>query len=98
MKLRTWIYHAQHEAKIVEVTPTELKDYQADGWKLEPVEKESKIETNDEERDTLLDMFNYDPTELNKDELVKLGRYLGIKMMKAWPPATLIKKVQAGLE
>ena len=56
------------------------------------------LEGHDEERDQLMARFNEDPEQLDKDELVKLGRYLGVKMMKAWKPDTLIKKVRSGLE
>lgn len=98
MKLRTWIYHADHKPKLVNSTPAELEVLQAEGWEFSPVDENAKVEENDRERDELLDQFHDDPEQLSKDQLVTLGRYLGVKMMKAWPEETLINKVNSGLE
>ena len=98
MKLRTWIYHADHKPKMVNSTPAELEVLQADGWEFSPVEENAKVEENDRKRDELLDQFHDDPSMLSKDQLVMLGRYLGVKMMKAWQTDTLINKVRSGLE
>lgn len=97
-KHRTWIYHAEKKAKLVSVTPDELEALQADGWELSPVKQSAKVDDNDAERGVLIERFYDDPEELTKDELVRLGRYLGVKMMKAWPTGTLIDKVRSVLE
>jgi len=97
-KLRTWIYHADHKPKLVNSTEAELKAFAADGWQFSPVDENAKVIENDVERDELLDQFHDDPAILSKDQLVTLGRYLGIRMMKAWPNDTLINKVRSGLE
>lgn len=97
-KTRTWIYHADKKPKLVTVTAEELEALESDGWQDSPVEQNYQVEDNDQERDELLERFNEEPTDLTKDELVKLGRYLGVKMMKAWPEETLINKVVSGLE
>jgi len=97
-KYRTWIYHADKKPKIVTMTAEEIEALQADGWQRRPVEQNAAVEENDRERDELLDQFHDDPEQLSKDQLVTLGRYLGVKMMKAWPADTLINKVRSGLE
>ena len=95
---RTWLYHAHHKPKLVVMTAEQLEEMQEAGWGFAPVEQNEAVESNDQERDELLERFNEAPEQLNKDELVKLGRYLGVKMMKAWPADTLINKVRSGLE
>lgn len=97
-KIHTWIYHADKKPTLVTVTAEELEALEADGWQDSPVEQADKVESNDQERDELLERFNEEPTDLTKDELVKLGRYLGVKMLKAWKEETLIEKVRSGLE
>lgn len=97
-KNRTWIYHADKKPKLVNVTAEELEALEADGWEDSPVEPNERVEANDDERDELLERFREDPEQLNEDELVRLGRFLGVKMMKAWKKDTLINKVHSGLE
>lgn len=97
-KHRTWIYHADKKPKLVNVTADEMAELEAEGWELAPVEPNERVEQNDDERDELLERFHEDPEQLNEDELVRLGRFLGVKMMKAWKKDTLINKVHSGLE
>ena len=97
-KNRTWVYHAEKKPKIVNMTTGEIEALEADGWERRPVEQNAAVEENDRERDELLDQFHDDPSMLSKDQIVMLGRYLGVKMMKAWPADTLINKVRSGLE
>lgn len=97
-KNRTWIYHADNKPKLVNVTADEMAELEAEGWELAPVEPNARVEQNDDERDELLERFHEDPEQLNEDELVRLGRFLGVRMMKAWKKDTLINKVHSGLE
>lgn len=138
---RTWVYHAQHKPRLVNVTSEQMAELKAEGWALSPgeaagedaspsasestqnqkdpsdidppsddqngnpeggnepnPEASTSVADNDKERAELIARFQDNPEDLDKDELVKLGRYLGVKMMKAWKESTLINKVREGLE
>jgi hypothetical protein len=103
--MQTWRYHPNKKAKIFDTDVDDMDALAKQGWcespadfKAEAEQQETALEGHDEERDQLMACFNKDPEQLDKDELVKLGRYLGVKMMKAWKPDTLIEKVRSGLE
>lgn len=72
-------------------TDTDKKEPEADST-------DSATDKVDSERDQLLAQFRLDPKALNKDELAKLGRYLGAKMITSWKEDTLINKVTEALE
>jgi hypothetical protein len=103
--MQTWRYHPNKKAKIFDTDVDDMDALAKQGWcespadfKAEAEQQETALEGHDEERDQLMARFNEDFEQLDKDELVKLGRYLGVKMMKAWKPDTLIEKVRSGLE
>ncbi len=106
---KTYRYHRTEKPKLVDMDDTEkLEALEDAGWKDSPAafldsevedsEPEQEPEGDRAEFEELLGRFNEDPQELDKDELVALGRYLGVNMMKAWKVDTLIEKVRSSLE
>lgn len=105
--MKKWLYHPEKKEKIFDTESDDMEELAEQGWCDSPADFNKEPESDDDdlgqeerdaERDALLERFNEDPEQLDKDELVKLGRYLGVKMMKAWKTETLIEKVRSGLE
>lgn len=54
-------------------------------------------EDDEDEAAALLVQFQTDPRSMNKDQYVKLGAALGLRLMKAWNEDTLINKINEAL-
>lgn len=107
MTQKTWRYHATHKPCLVDVDEEKLAEMHEKGWRDSPAafkDKEPKQEGGgpapelSNEQQALLDVFQEEPESLDKDELMLLGKGLGLKLIKSWKEPTLVSKIQEHLE
>lgn len=108
--MKTWLFHQTLPWKIFDIESDEqLEALYADGWvdtpaKLKPVEvKEPEPDTAPvalpSEAETLLAKFVSAPADLDKDQLITLGKAFNIeKLTRNMSEATLIKRIQDYLD
>lgn len=88
--------------KIEQETPppaqtTDAPEHEATNVKEPEQEEEELSDKEEEEASALLAQFQRDPKSLTKDEHVKLGAAMGLRLMKAWNEDTLINKITEAL-
>lgn len=102
---QTWRYHPNKAPILVNMDDAEqLEALREQGWRDSPAafheapaddegQQPPAPELNEVES-ALLESFKADPALLEKDELLTLGKALGLKLMKSWHQPTLVTKIQ----
>lgn len=107
-KIKIFLFHPTKGQKLFNATEEEVEALLEDGWKDTPAgfkkqAKKDKAPDNtsaelSKEQEQYLQVFLVEPKQLDKDELIELGKGFGVKLMPNYKEATMIEKIKEKLD